>query len=260
MNFNNDIFDLALGKDPTWHNTLVYVLCSSGVDSVAATHYMYNKFYCNRTRSISVVNGSRDYRFSMLAFHIDHNYREQNEQMYLKFTDFCKIEGIPKLSHILMHHASRKKFTEDYLRKARLEVMSLLATRTINSNRTRKVVFVTGHHLDDCVENYMLNVIRGHSAYHPMPLLSTHESENCEFTICRPFIFSRKQEMIDYCVKHDLMRFVEEDFTNLESKGSRRNMIRNEILPILERDKVGMHTIVKKMIQKRLSLDIMKGF
>jgi tRNA(Ile)-lysidine synthase TilS/MesJ len=55
------------------------------------------------------------------------------------------------------------------------------------------------------------------------------------------------------------MRFVEEDSTNLESKGSRRNMIRNEILPILERDKVGMAKIVKKMMEKRLSLDIIKG-
>jgi tRNA(Ile)-lysidine synthase TilS/MesJ len=204
-------------------------------------------------------DGKRDSRFGMMAFHIDHNYRDQNEQMYLKFIDFCKIEGFSKLSHVLIHHASRKNFTEDYLRKARLEVMSLLATRTINSNATRKVIFVTGHHLDDCVENYMLNVIRGHPAYAPMPTISTHEGENYEFTICKPFIFTRKKEMIDYCVKNDLMRFVEEDNTNLESKGSRRNMIRNEILPILDRDKVGMAKIVKKIMLKRLALDIVRG-
>jgi tRNA(Ile)-lysidine synthase TilS/MesJ len=92
-----------------------------------------------------------------------------------------------------------------------------------------------------------------------MPTISKHEGEGYEFTICRPFIFSRKSEMIDYCKKHDLMRFVEEDSTNLESKGSRRNMIRNEILPILERDKVGMAKIVKKMMEKRLGLDILRA-
>jgi len=252
MNFNKDIFNLALGENPNWNDTLVYSLCSSGVDSVAATHYLYKQFYYNG-RTVS-----RDKRFSMLGFHIDHNYRDQNEQMHLKFTDFSKIEGIPSLRHVLIHHGSRKTFTEDYLRKARLEVMSLLATRTINNNNTRKVVFVTGHHLDDCVENYMLNVIRGHPAYAPMPTISKHGGDSYEFTICRPFIFSRKQEMIDYCVKHDLMRFVEADSTNLESKGSRRNMIRNEILPILERDKVGMSKIVKKMMEKRLGLDVLR--
>lgn len=252
MNFNKDIFNLALGDNPNWNNTLVYTLCSSGVDSIAATHYMYKKFYGDR------LFGSRDARFSMMAFHIDHNYRDQNEQMAIKFRDFCKIECIPKLMHVLIHHGSRKTFTEDYLRKARHEVMGLLATRTINNNNTRKVVFVTGHHLDDCVENYMLNVIRGHPAYAPMPTISKHEGENYQFSICRPFIFSRKQEMIDYCKKNDLLRFVEEDSTNLESKGSRRNMIRNEILPILERDKVGMPKIVKKMMEKRLSLDVFR--
>jgi len=252
MNFNKDIFDIALGDSPNWNDTLVFSLCSSGVDSVAATHYLYKKFYYPK-------DGIRDRRFSMSAFHIDHNYRDQNEQMHIKFQDFCQIEGIPKLSHVLIHHGSRKTFTEAYLREARHEVMSLLATRTINSNNTRKVIFVTGHHLDDCIENYMLNVIRGHPAYAPMPTISKHEGESYEFTICRPFMFSRKQEMIDYCKKHDLMRFVEEDSTNLESKGSRRNMIRNEILPILERDKVGMAKIVKKMMEKRLSLDIFRG-
>lgn len=252
MNFNKEIFELALGENPHWNDTVVVPLCSSGVDSVAATHFMFKNFYFNN-------KGIRDSRFTLMAFHIDHNYRTQNEQMYMKFIDFTKIESISKLTHILIHHASRKTFTEDYLRKARLDVMATLATRTINSNANRKVVFVTGHHLDDCVENYMLNVIRGHPAYAPMPTISKHEGENYEFTICRPFIFSRKREMINYCVKHDLMRFVEEDSSNLESKGSRRNMIRNEILPILERDRVGMAKIVKKMMEKRLGLDILRA-
>jgi tRNA(Ile)-lysidine synthetase-like protein len=251
MNFNKNIFELSLGDNPNWNDTLVFPLCSSGVDSVAATHFLFKKYYYSQ----SII---RDRRFSLMAFHIDHNYREQNEQMLLKFSDFCRIECFPNLKNVLVHHGSRKTFTEDYLRKARLEVMSLLATRTINSNNKRKVIFITGHHLDDCIENYMLNVIRGHPAYAPMPVMSKHTGENYEYTICRPFIFSRKQEMIDYCKKHDLMRFVEEDSTNLESKGSRRNMIRNEILPILERDKVGMAKIVKKMMEKRLSLDIFR--
>jgi tRNA(Ile)-lysidine synthetase-like protein len=252
MNFNKEIFDMALGENPNWNHTLVLPLCSSGVDSVATTHFMFDKFYYNK-------RGNRDTRFSMMAFHIDHNYRPQNDQMYLKFIDFAKIECFSKLTHVLVHHALRKTFTEDYLRKARLEAMATLAHRTINSNANRKVVFVTGHHLDDCIENYMLNVIRGHPAYAPMPIISKHEGEDYEFTICRPFIFSRKSELIDYCKKHDLMRFVEEDSTNLESKGSRRNMIRNEILPILERDKVGMAKIVKKMMKKRLGLDILRA-
>ena len=246
MKFNEDIFNLALGNDVSWNTILVVCLCSSGVDSIAATHYMNKKF--------GKVLSWRDIKFHFTTLHIDHNYREQNLQMLISYEDFCRIESVPKSISQITHHASRKKFTEDYLRKARHDI---LGTFFEHFSKT-KIIFVTGHHLDDCVENYMLNVIRGHPAYAPMPTISKHQGDCYEYIMCKPFIFSRKQEMINYCADNDLLRYVCEDSTNSESKGSRRNMIRNEILPILERDKVGLPTIVRKMMEKRLSLDIIR--
>jgi tRNA(Ile)-lysidine synthase TilS/MesJ len=54
------------------------------------------------------------------------------------------------------------------------------------------------------------------------------------------------------------MKYVVEDETNAISRGSRRNMLRNEIVPILERDKVGLETIIAKKMEKRLMLELLK--
>lgn len=240
MKIDKKILNLILKDSDTYLSTRLICLCSGGVDSIAAAHFMYSKIFTNY------------HNFSFSVLHINHNYRPQNELMADSVRKFCNHNHLYKIIHRCQHHPSRKTFTEDYLRKCRMEIMELFASKY------GRIVFFTGHHLDDCVENYLLNCIRGHPQYTPLPISTEFGSEE-KFIISHPFILNKKQDMIDYCIKNDLMKYVVEDETNHESKGSRRNMIRNEILPILERDKVGMRKIVKKMMIKRLNLDIIKG-
>jgi len=214
------------------------LMCSSGVDSIAGVHYILSK-----------ANTREMYRYKV--FHLNHNLRPQNDKMEESFYRFmrkefpeCYATSIKRINS----EPEPKGKTEAELRDFRLyELMSYI----------HKNVIISFHHLNDCVESYLLNCIRGHDGYQPIPFWTEWKLQTSNVA-CHPFLFTKKQHFIDYCVKHDLMKYVVEDETNTISKGSRRNMIRNEIVPILERDKVGLETIVSKKMRQRLMIELLK--
>lgn len=215
----------------------LYCLCSGGIDSIAVAHFLkHNKFIKHNYNFHSVI-------------HINHNYRKQNDLMENAVKKFCNYYRILFISIRLNHEEGFKDFTEAYLREARLKAIEDYAKKYSTDS-----VYVTGHHLNDCVESYLLNCFRGHPEYNPIPSVTRFEN----YSICRPFILNTKKNLIEYCKKNDLMKFVVEDETNFKSQGSRRNMIRNEIVPILNRNQVGLEKIVKKNVEKRISFDILK--
>jgi tRNA(Ile)-lysidine synthase TilS/MesJ len=105
--------------------------------------------------------------------------------------------------------------------------------------------------LDDCAESYLLNCIRGKEGFLPIPFHTELSNGSC---INRPFLFNRKKELMAYAERNNLLQYVVEDETNLQVRGSRRNLLRNNILPILEKENVGLTTIVKKKMVERLSI------
>lgn len=227
IRLNRDIIDRALRASKG--NSAV-LLCSSGVDSIAMTHYM--------------LTYKRELFEDVLPLHFNHNIREENHKMersFCKFMERCFPDALYSLiRNTLGGH------TEDDFRKFRVSHLK---------HFTGSVV-VSAHHLNDFVESYLINTIRGTPEYLPMPFFTTYTNE--QVVTCKPFCFTRKQDFIDYAQQHDLMKYVVEDSTNRESKGSRRNMIRNEIIPILERDHVGIETVVAKRMRKRLALELLK--
>jgi hypothetical protein len=60
-----------------------------------------------------------------------------------------------------------------------------------------------------------------------------------------------KQELKQYCIDHELMQYVVEDETNTVIKGSRRNFVRNKVLPMLHQENIHLKkTVAKKMHNK----------
>jgi tRNA(Ile)-lysidine synthetase-like protein len=216
-----------------------YVLmCSSGVDSIAGVHYLLSK-----------LNKTDRHRYKV--FHFNHKIRPQNDKMEESFYNFMRAELPDFYRHVVTRNSDDNKATEITEAKLRdFRLKTIMGFIHLN-------VIVTFHHLNDCVESYLLNCIRGHDGYQPIPFW-TQMRTGTNNVSCHPFIFTKKQHFIDYCVKHDLMKYVVEDETNTISKGSRRNMIRNEIIPILERDRVGLETIVSKKMRQRLMLELLK--
>jgi tRNA(Ile)-lysidine synthetase-like protein len=207
----------------------IIVMCSGGVDSVAALHYYHKKNL---------------YNYRVNAYHFNHKLRPQNDVMYEKVKKMCVDFNIPLIYKSAADHSLK---TEDQFRKARIEPLRKYAN-TIN---------ITGHHLDDCVESYLLNCFRGHQGYLPIPFYTFLEGTFSSY-ITHPFILTPKEKLKQYCIKHNLMQYIEEDETNTSSTGSRRNFIRNQIIPILEKERMGLQKVVKKIIEKRLLLECIK--
>ena len=215
ISLSKKIFNLAE------KNEQIVLLCSSGVDSIAVSHFFLKKF-------------SKKLDVSLL--HFNHKLRSQNDKMEASFQAFASS----LYASWQVQHLSCKGNTEDACRKARLEHLTLY----------NNVTFITAHHLDDCAESYLLNCIRGKEGFLPIPFHTELVNSNC---IVRPFLFNRKRDLIEYAERNRLLQYVVEDETNVQVRGSRRNLLRNEILPILEKEKVGLTTVVKKKMLERLN-------
>jgi len=234
IKFSKEIMELALAKMPL--NCTKTILCSAGVDSIAISHY-YQKH-------INYKYGTWN------IFHFNHQQRPQNDLMEQRYLEFGYDNNIPRKSPVLLknqgYYGNDSEPTEDSLRQARLNYIK---------NRFYHNIFITGHHLDDATESYMLNVLRGKEGFLPIPFI-TEVGRNL---IVHPFLFTKKKDFREYAEKNDLMKYVVEDETNKVTKGSRRNFIRNEIMPLIQREKMGLDTIVKKKMEERLMLELIKN-
>jgi tRNA(Ile)-lysidine synthetase-like protein len=236
IKFSKEIMELALSRMPKCSS--VNILCSMGVDSVAASHF-YGKMIKEKYHKFWGVR------------HFNHKQRPQNNAMELAFQHFSlkydtiDSDRIPCFSSADLQQLVENT-SEDGLRQARLKFIQLFLQKTI---------IITAHHLDDATESYMLNVLRGKEGFLPIPFITEVGSN----LIVHPFLFTKKKDFREYAEKNDLMKYVVEDETNKVTKGSRRNFIRNEIMPLIQREKMGLDTIVKKKMNERLMLEIIKG-
>lgn len=203
---------------PISPNTIVAV--SSGVDSIVAS------FLLNRKLGIKKI------------FHFNHNCQAINadmEQAVKRYASDFDLELIVKRSDVPL-------IGEADCRKARLNA--------IFGSNAKDVVLATAHHLDDFVESYLLNCFRGKETHFPISFETDFGNGN---KIIHPFLFYTKKQLIHIAERHDLMQYVVHDPSNNISKGSRRNFIRNEVVPLLEENKLGLQKICRKKILSKLN-------
>jgi tRNA(Ile)-lysidine synthetase-like protein len=192
-----------------------YLAVSMGVDSVAALFWMIWKGY------------------KVTPLHFNHNLRAQNEVMHQKFIELCRDMNLEGKSEIWT-----KGFgTEAECREARLDFYSRAA---------KDGTIVTAHHLDDWIENYLLNCLRGHPAKHPFEL----ESKFPNFNLIHPFLPSRKEDFKQFLERNGWMEWVVQDESNSVVKGSRRNWIRRAMIPQMKSQKLSLKKYAKRRIEK----------
>lgn len=201
-------------------NDNVTVALSMGADSLAITHFLLTKWP----------------RLKISAFHYNHNLRDQNNVMMQKAVNFCQDYGI-KLVLDTRPSDCTEGVSEASLRTLRYDAMSGLGH------------VITGHHLDDAVENYMFNCFNGVPEYLPIPLITEYTDK--DLTIIRPFILSEKAEFLEYVNDNNLTKYLVEDETNGDTN-YRRNWLRKDIIPAISEKGYNLKTIVKKMYNKRL--------
>ena len=187
------------------------VLVSGGVDSIAAAHWLKHQYHK---------------KFSIL--HFNHRVQPINDEMRNRVRKFCIDFEIPYDSYFRTDEEC-SDLSENGLRQFRLKVMETIGGK-----------FVTGHHLNDAVENSMMMMFKGTPEYKPIKEFT----QFTEFSIYHPFLKTSKQDFIDYIDQNDLGKYVVEDPTNNDNT-QLRNWIRNIILPEIN-TRINMETVVFK--------------
>jgi tRNA(Ile)-lysidine synthetase-like protein len=198
-------------KDQHYH-----VAVSMGIDSVAALFWLKSKGY------------------QVTPLHFNHNLRPQNQVMTDRFWDLCKLLNLNGKADV-----GNNLKTEVDCRDARLDFYARVA-----QNGT----IITAHHLNDWVENYLLNCFRGHPTHTPISLVSNFK----QFNLIHPFLLSKKIDFKQYLERNGWLKYVVEDESNKVVKGSRRNWVRNDIIPQMTQQKLSLEKFAKRKINNLL--------
>lgn len=190
----------------------IWVSYSSGVDSVASAHLLAVKM-----------------GFSVGLWHFNHKLRPQNDEMMQAMRRFSQEFNLP--------YEAQERFgfeganSEAEWRDMRLGHMS----QALPDGAT----VVMCHHLDDCVESYLMNCFNGQGHFVPIPIITQWG----RVTMVRPFMLTKKQDLIDYVEENNLTEFVVEDETNADIK-YRRNWVRHRARPTIEEHYPGIRKVV----------------
>lgn len=191
------------------------VAVSGGVDSIAAAHLLHKMGY--------------EFRI----YHYNHQVQKINDEMSDKVNKFARDHDIECYSgkrNEEYQPLPEKGSIEEYLRGLRLELF-----------KTFPYDVVCCHHLDDAVEQYTMNFLRGCPEYIPIRWETPLEGTNHK--ILHPFLNTTKEDLIKYAENNDLMKYVVVDPSNSDNK-YRRNWVRNEVLPQFQ--EFGLQKIVRK--------------
>jgi tRNA(Ile)-lysidine synthetase-like protein len=191
-----------------------FVSVSMGTDSVAAFIWLLNK------------------KYSVTPIHLNHGLRDQNDLMQHKFNEMCedlKIKGISKKINAIN--------SESECRKERINFYSELGGKII-----------TAHHLNDWVESYLLNCLRGKPNNDVINLVS----EFTNFKIYHPFLLNSKWQFSQYLDRNRLYNYIVEDESNKIIKGSRRNWIRNKIIPEMKSRKLSLEKYALRKVKEAI--------
>jgi len=184
--------------------------CSGGVDSMAIADF-YKRG--NKDFSVAYFNHGTTQADAMETL-----VREWAEQNSVEFLT-GKINSEPKPAGLS---------PEEYWRNERYAWL-----------HSHRLPVVTCHHLNDLVETWLFGALHG------KPKLIARAIEGGGRWLYRPFLTNTKQQLIDWCIKHNVKWF--EDTSNQDTKYP-RNRIRHNILPEALKINPGLLTVMKKKI------------
>jgi tRNA(Ile)-lysidine synthase len=196
-----------LSKTETYH-----VAVSMGIDSLSALFWLSNE------------------GFKVKAIHVNHGLRSQNDEMQDSFVRTCKAWKIDYETQRVSCDG-----TEAGCRSARLAAFSKMASGG---------TIITAHHLNDWVESYLMNCLRGNPERRPFEVLTDFGS----FRVIHPFLLTRKADFQQYIERNMMMKLFVEDETNFVTKGSRRNWVRNDLIPSLRGQDISLEKYAKRCV------------
>ena len=183
------------------------VAFSGGVDSVAIVDFL-----------------SKKHKVDCAFFH---HGTENSERAYEFVSKFCTERDLPLIVGFLSSKTKPSDLSmEEYWRDERYKFLSTLGT------------VVTGHHLDDCVETYLMSSLHGTPKVIPM----------VRNNVVRPFLTTPKQLLVNWCERRMLSWC--HDTSNDDTKYM-RNYIRHNLMPHALKVNPGLKTLVKHIVERK---------
>ncbi len=185
----------------------IVLACSTGADSMFLLYQILKTTYKN----------------NLVACYFNHNTREQCKLEEKFLIDLWKKEWfeveVAECDFKKIQKLYPSKSFEELAREKRYQFFDAVC-HLYNSDKV-----LVAHHLDDRIETYMFNMLRGSKL---TGLINMTESSG---GILRPLLWLEKSQILAYLQKNNLKYF--EDESN-QSNEYTRNFIRNEILPKFE--------------------------
>ena len=169
----------------------------------------------------------------LIVCHLNHGLRGRSSAADARFVG--KLAAVHELdlefesADVRASARKRKMSIETAGREARYSFFASVAKR-----RRCRTIFL-GHHADDLVETFLINLFRGAGAtgLAAMREISTRRFGEVELTIVRPLLGTWRAEIDKYVREHQLE--FREDASN-KSWGPVRNRLRGKIIPYLEKE------------------------
>jgi tRNA(Ile)-lysidine synthase len=195
-----------LGKVPN----NIYVAVSGGPDSMAVLDFLNNG---KRTVSALYFNHCTDHGYEAKKF----------------VRNYCMHRGIGLLDSRVRTKKPDAVSWEEFWRNERYKYFKQHSERPI----------VTGHHLNDVVEWWLMSSMHGEAKIIP--------HANDDYNIIRPFLLTSKKELVDWCDRKGVPYLV--DPSN-ESRDHMRNVVRHDIMPHALKVNPGIEKVMKKRVQE----------
>lgn len=206
----------------------VLIAVSGGPDSLALLHWL--------------VGIREEWQLNLLAVHLNHQFRgEEADQDEAFVQEICQAWELPCLSKrmdVASFARKRQLGNQEAARICRYQFFEEVA----KEYGYPKVALA--HHADDQLETVLMRLIRGTGLKGLSGIPILRETEH--YTIIRPFLAVTKQEIEDYCKRHQLEPRI--DPSN-QSDHYTRNYIRHHLIPHIVHLNTNVHQIVTEMTE-----------
>lgn len=188
---------------------------SGGRDSVALLHWLVESGYKR-----------------LVACHLNHQLRgtssDRDARFVKKFVESYDVDLEMGSANVKTLATKQRMSIEAAAREARYKFFAQIAKQ-----RRAQTIFL-GHHADDLVETFFINLFRGSGAsgLGAMREVSKRRINDVDLTIVRPFLGIWRREIDEFIAQRRLQ--FREDESN-KDVAALRNRIRHRIIPYLEK-------------------------
>ena len=184
---------------------------SGGSDSMALLHFLHN-----------VVR--EQIGFDLIAVNVNHNMRKGSRKESKFVSDYCKVNGIPYAGYNVdvPAYASTSKLSPEHAARVKRYECFGAAIKKYKLNK-----FAIAQHSSDQAETILLHIFRGSG------IAGARGMESQRGIYVRPLLETAKTDINAYLFKNQIPYV--DDESNIKSNYA-RNFIRNEVIPLLQRE------------------------